>query len=120
MNLRAPDERAALGDCFDGLSEKVDTGIKKKKEKKRHTPGLCRHFYYTKTPRRCGRDVTQNEIRSFCIVRFIIIIIFFLHLLPMIFITLLIFTGTETDATENITHCFIVCIIVLYKRSYLL
>lgn len=79
MNLRAPDERAALGDCFDGLSEKVDTGIKKKKKKEREEknaiPGLCRHFYYTKTPHRCGRDVTQNEIRSFC-VHFIIIIIF--------------------------------------------
>lgn len=39
MNLRvpAPDERSD-GDCFDGLSEKVDAEIKKKKKiiKKRH------------------------------------------------------------------------------------
>lgn len=38
MNLRAPDERAALGDCFDGLSEKVDIGMKKKKEGKNAIP----------------------------------------------------------------------------------
>lgn len=65
----------AMGDCFDGLSEKVGEGIKKKEELKKikktvmPSNGHCADVsIILKRTARCGRDVTQNEIRSFCVV----------------------------------------------------
>lgn len=72
--LLAPDTCArAMGDCFDGLSEKVGEGIKKRKNKKTEktvmpSNGHCADVsIILKRRARCGRDVTQNEIRSFCV-----------------------------------------------------
>lgn len=73
--LLAPDTCAlAMGDCFDGLSEKVDERIKKRKNKKNRktvmpSNGHCADVsIILKRRARCGRDVTQNEIRSFRVV----------------------------------------------------
>lgn len=86
--LLAPDTCArTMGDCFDGLSEKVGEGIKKKGRIKKNrkktvmpSNGHCADVsIILKRRARCGRDVTQNEIRSFRVVFYLFLFFFYIR-----------------------------------------